>query len=74
MTMLSEKQLTEYEELINRSTPVGAATASPGMAAALLAEVKQLRERDAKLNALEAYGVDNWDGYDEAVQSLEEEN
>lgn len=26
--------------------------------------------RLAKLDALEAYGVDNWEGYDEAMRSL----
>lgn len=32
-------------------------------------------EEDARtLAALEAYGVDNWDGYDEAIQSLEEDD
>lgn len=26
-----------------------------------------------KLDALETYGVDNWEGYDEAMRSLEED-
>ena len=45
---------------------------------ALLAEVRRLRaeltesESDvALLRALEASGVDNWEGYDEAIQSVE---
>ena len=28
----------------------------------------------AKLNALEAHGVDNWQGYDEAMRSLSDED
>lgn len=36
----------------------------------LQAEVKQLKEREKILNALEAIGVDNWDGYDEAMDLL----
>lgn len=31
-------------------------------------ELKQLREDSDKLKKLEAAGVDNWDGYDEALQ------
>jgi hypothetical protein len=31
-----------------------------------------LVECKRKLDALERFGVDNWDGYDEAVLSLEE--
>lgn len=45
---------------------------------ALLAEVRRLRAEAAELStdvallrALEAFGVDNWDGYDEAIQSVE---
>ena len=30
--------------------------------------------RLAKLDALEAYGVDNWEGYDEAIRSLSTED
>ena len=30
--------------------------------------------RLAKLDALEAYGVDNWEGYDEAMRSLSAED
>ena len=33
-----------------------------------------LLNRDQKLCALEAAGVDNWDGYDEALSILEEWN
>ncbi len=39
----TEQQLAEYERLIADTTPLGAATASPGMAAALLAEIRRLR-------------------------------
>lgn len=41
---LTDTQLDEYEALIQRTTPLGAATASPGMAAALLAEIRRLRD------------------------------
>lgn len=37
-----------------------------------LALIKNL-DRLNKLDALEAYGVDNWEGYDEAMRSLIEE-
>ena len=37
-------------------------------------EYSQLLDRDQKLCALEAAGVDNWAGYDEAMNILEEWN
>jgi hypothetical protein len=36
-----------------------------------VAEYRRLKERDEELSALEAYGVDNWDGYGEALRSLD---
>ncbi|MFI5992434.1 hypothetical protein ACIBAC_11355 [Streptomyces sp. NPDC051362] len=42
-TPLTKWHLAEYEHLITSSTPVGAAVASPGMAASLLAEVRRLQ-------------------------------
>lgn len=36
-------------------------------------ECAKLRARSAELAALEAAGVDNWDGYSEAMASLEED-
>ncbi len=36
------------------------------------AEYKELRASAAMLNALEACGVDNWEGFDDAQESLEE--
>ena len=38
-----------------------------------MAELTELRKRDKILQALEAAGVDNWDGYDDAVSSVEEQ-
>ena len=38
-----------------------------------LNEYLELVEADQKLSALEAYGVDNWEWYDEAMKSLEED-
>ncbi len=35
-------------------------------------ELKELREAAKKLNALEGAGVDNWEGYDDAMQILRE--
>ena len=32
----------------------------------------ELLEAEAELNALKAYGVDNWGGYGEALSSLED--
>ena len=37
------------------------------------AEYKKLCEAYDKLEALECYGVDNWEGYGEAMQSLYED-
>lgn len=34
-------------------------------------EIRQLEKRVELLNALEAAGVDNWEGYDEALEILE---
>ncbi len=36
-------------------------------------DYKQLREDQDKLWALETYGVDNWEGYSDAMQSLKDE-
>jgi hypothetical protein len=33
-------------------------------------ELKILLKRDEILTALESYGVDNWEGYSEALESL----
>jgi shikimate kinase len=38
------------------------------------AEYQELQASHRKLRALEAAGVDNWGGYDDAIQSLDEEN
>lgn len=35
--------------------------------------LQQLEDAEAKLNALEAGGVDNWEGYDEALKSYTRE-
>lgn len=40
--------------------------------AALEAENKKLKEREKTLIALEAAGVDNWQGYDDAMEILEQ--
>jgi hypothetical protein len=37
------------------------------------AKLKKLLEADAKLSALEAAGVDNWQGYEYAISSFENE-
>ena len=39
-----------------------------------LEEYSKLLDRDQKLCALEAAGVDNWEGYEEAMNILEEWN
>lgn len=36
-------------------------------------EYEELLERDKQLTVLENYGVDNWDGYDVAMSSIDEE-
>ncbi|AXG81135.1 RecBCD nuclease inhibitor [Streptomyces paludis] len=38
------------------------------------AEYQQLKRDSEKLAALERFGVDNWGGYDDAMQSLEDED
>lgn len=37
-------------------------------------EYDRLVQKEAKLNALEAAGVDNWDGYDYALDILNGDN
>jgi hypothetical protein len=41
-------------------------------AAIIRLEFQRLQEREKKLLALEGAGVDNWEGYDDAMSSLEE--
>lgn len=36
--------------------------------------LQELEDAEARLAALEVHGVDNWEGYDEAIQSLEDED
>jgi hypothetical protein len=36
--------------------------------------LRQLEEAEAKLEALEAAGVDNWDGYDDALEPIRQKN
>ncbi|MCG7588285.1 hypothetical protein [Photobacterium sp. OFAV2-7] len=38
-----------------------------------LGEIEHLRERNRTLEALEAAGVDNWEGYSEAMAMLHED-
>ena len=40
----------------------------------LRVENNRLQERDRLLDALEAAGVDNWEGYDVAMDILQDEN
>lgn len=48
--------------------------AATGRADAAEVEVEWLRADSAKLNALEAAGVDSWDGYSYAMEILNEED
>ena len=50
---------------------IGPAPSDDGEAEKLRQRVAELEERDALLSSLEAFGVDNWDGYDEAAQATE---
>ena len=36
--------------------------------------LKELERAEAKLNALENYGVDNWEGYGDALTEYHQEN
>lgn len=45
-----------------------------GMVTITQAEYDQLLADSEKLNALEQMGVDNWDGYDQAMDLLNGEN
>lgn len=38
------------------------------------AEYKKLKDAERKLRALEANGVDNWEWYDYAMESMEKED
>lgn len=40
----------------------------------LKTEIEQLKKRDQLLTALEMAGVDNWEGYDMAIDLLESED
>lgn len=37
-----------------------------------VAELQELRDAQLKLDALEGAGVDNWEGYDDAMDLLED--
>ena len=39
---------------------------------ALIDRIEQLEEDSRKLNALERWGVDNWSGYDDALEHMED--
>lgn len=58
---LTDQQLDEYEDLIQRTTPLGAATAAPGMAAALLAEVRRLSAALTREQRLHGDTIDDRD-------------
>ena len=45
-----------------------------GKIAELRSELDERRQGEAVLNALEAAGVDEWDGYDGAMESLKEQD
>jgi hypothetical protein len=45
----------------------------PDVVQVTLKEYERLKERDEELAALEAFGVDNWEGYGEAMRSLAED-
>ena len=84
MTPLTEQQLADYEAAIaayHRHPQIGFACRSAHPAAvaagALAAEVRRLNARVAELeedgnllSALQAAGVDNWEGYDDAIEHL----
>jgi len=52
--------------------PVSAFSAHPEEILELLDEIERLQKRVDLLDALEACGVDNWNGYSDAMQSLGE--
>jgi hypothetical protein len=58
---LTDQQIDEYEALIQRTSPLGAATASPGMVAALLAGVRRLRVELARQERLHGDTIDERD-------------
>lgn len=67
---LTEQQLDEYAQLIARTTPFGAAVASPGMGAALLAEVRRLQTELAKEELLHGDTIDDRDRAQDAADKL----
>lgn len=70
MTPLTEQQLDEYAQLIARTAPSGAAVASPGMGAALLAEVHRLQAALAKEELLHGDTIDGRDRAQDAADKL----
>jgi len=73
---LTAARIAEHAETVKAL--YGAPAALHTAARELLAEVERLRSRNAELEedaqflgALQAMGVDNWDGYDEACELLE---
>lgn len=44
-----------------------------GEVAVTYRRLKQLERREAKIDALEAGGVDNWEGYDDALEGYRKE-
>ena len=63
--------MKEFEDIINARA--GGIINDKEMVEKLRALVKKLQGCEQKLNALEAVGVDNWEGYDYAMELLEEE-
>ena len=54
------------------SATVEAKTAEQEVVILTVAEHNELLYAQAKLNALEASGVDNWEWYDDAMEKLEQ--
>jgi hypothetical protein len=51
-----------------------AASSQPETVTISAKELEQLREDSQKLSALDCAGVDNWEGYDHAMEILREWN
>jgi hypothetical protein len=62
---MEETYVCSLEQDNNRLVPVKTVTVP-------LSEYQELLAAQRKLNALEGSGVDNWEGYDEAMGNMEQ--
>lgn len=78
------RKLRELAEKVIESKPTGTGSewrihydyekaTSPETVIALLDRIKELEARNLKLDLLEEFGVDNWEGYSDAMDIFDRE-